>query len=340
MFVECSECGKREYRKWDNTLPPGGLSCCSNSNCMALPESESFAVRPRVFCASMADWLDNEVPIDWLVDLLDLIRQTPNLDWLLLTKRIGNLTHRLEHALEHLSRFCSVDFMQGMNNSCTISAIQSWLRGPPPENVWIGATVVNQAEADRDIPKLLQVPARIRFLSVEPMLGNIDLSWIPIGHQPIPGNGAYLREQGISWVICGGESGPHARPAHPDWFRSLRDQCSAACVPFFFKQWGEWEIASAENGHHDQNMVRNNANWVDVDGTVSKPSSLGLSDNAFAMVRVGKKRAGCLLDGREHKEFPGDLSGDLFYRDAIALGILDGNGRPDVPPRPPVKPVS
>jgi protein gp37 len=124
----------------------------------------------------------------------------------------------------------------------------------PWPNVWLGATVVNQEEADRDIPKLLAVPARIRFLSIEPMLGPVDVRFAfsdarvircpqcmfgtnRLDHGPCPNDGETLRnDPGIDWIIAGGESGPHARPAHPDWFRSLRSQCAAAGVAFHLKQ--------------------------------------------------------------------------------------------------------
>jgi protein gp37 len=192
--------------------------------------------RQRVFCASLADVFDNQVPVQWRVDLFRLIAATPNLDWLLLTKRIGNAWPMM------------LD-------------VSKWCQGgeQPMENIWLGATVVNQEEADRDIPKLLAVPARVRFLSMEPMLGPVDLqkpctARCPngdcfrhsSGHRVVVDseNGGTLMEcicsrlNGLHWVIAGGESGPKARPAHPDWFRSLRDQCAAAGVAFFMKQMG------------------------------------------------------------------------------------------------------
>lgn len=164
--------------------------------------------RRRVFCASLADVFDNEVPAAWRVDLLRLIEQTPNLDWLLLTKRIGNVNRSLDEAAELMPE------------------VLRW----PLTNVWIGATMVNQAEYDRDVPKLLATPASVRFLSIEPMLGPIDLG--------------YLREwtasnrRLIDWVIVGGESGHKARAIRPGWVESIRRQCAGAGVPFFFKQWG------------------------------------------------------------------------------------------------------
>lgn len=262
--------------------------------------------RPRVFCASLADWLDNEVPIEWLVELLDLIRLTPELDWLLLSKRIGNWRKRLEAA---------AGFGRPGLAPLFHWAVRSWLDGEPPANVWLGATVVTQAEADRDIPKLLAVPARVRFLSVEPMLGPITLPLTRCDNGSVPGpggaggvmcpdcSGALGGCQRLHWVICGGESGPKARPMHPDWARSLRDQCAAAGVPFLFKQWGEWAPGSGFNlalrGYVDRA-----GRSVNVDAGEDFPKGAESADGWAAVHRIGKKAAGRLLDGREHNGFP------------------------------------
>ena len=243
---------------------------------------ESAKARRRVFCASLADWLDNEVPIEWLVDLLDLIRRTPNLDWLLLTKRIGNWRGRIEAAVKEIDS----------DEACELrSWLWSWLNGHPPANVWLGCTVINQAEADRDVPKLLAVPARVRFLSIEPMLGDIRLgSWLQLSPSAAflagkvtPEMPAWTRigSTRLDWIIAGGESGPHARPSHPDWYRSLRDECERAGVPFLFKQWGEW----APNWYYME------------DGKTEQPGSMWID-------RMGKKIAGRRLDGRTHDGFP------------------------------------
>ncbi len=258
--------------------------------------------RVRVFCASLADVFDNGVDPLWRVDLFRLIEQTPNLDWLLLTKRIGNARTMSQAAM-------------GM-----IGCIQK----PLPPNVWLGATIANQAEADRDIPKLLATPARVRFLSIEPMLGPIDLSVDGLACSPCPycadrhrdpeTNTVECRrcdglqksdEWAIDWVIAGAESGGKARPAHPDWFRSLRDQCARARVPFHFKQWGEWreplagEIYDTSLGR----AAKPPAFIVAPDGTVRCFEKLD-GDGAATMIRVGKKAAGRTLDGRVHDEFP------------------------------------
>jgi protein gp37 len=121
-------------------------------------EAERLGVRYRVFCASLADVFDKDVPAQWRIDLMKLICETPHLDWLLLTKRIGNASEMLETA------FRAVHHQR-----------EGWVDNTLP-NVWIGATICNQQEADRDIPKLLEVPAAKRFLSIEPLLGPMDIS--------------------------------------------------------------------------------------------------------------------------------------------------------------------
>jgi protein gp37 len=199
-FMQCTDCGWR------------GATPCELVGCGACGSVDVVDTRRRVFCASLADVFDNEVDTAWRDDLATLILDTPELDWLLLTKRIGNAAQMLD---------------------------AMFLDGSPP-NVWIGATICNQAEADRDIPKLLRVPAAVRFLSIEPMLGPINLRNLLFYDTA-------RTVRAIDWVIVGGESGPHARPMHPEWVRSVRDQCAAAGVPFLFKQWGEWLPSDAED---------------------------------------------------------------------------------------------
>lgn len=166
--------------------------------------AEGAEERPRVFCASLADWLDHEVPIEWLVDLLDLIRQTPNLDWLLLTKRPELWKPRLTTA----------------HAASGLGMIDAWLDGVPPANVWIGTSAEDQTRWDERMPILMNIPARVRFVSAEPLVGPI-----------------YMGELRPDWLIVGGESGPGARPMKRDWVDVLCDQCDDRTA-FHFKQWG------------------------------------------------------------------------------------------------------
>jgi protein gp37 len=147
-----------------------------------------------------------------------------------LTKRPQNWAARLEEIAHSVAGF----------NSLLYSWVIEWLDRAAPRNVWIGTTVEDQVRADERIPALLKIPARVRFLSCEPLLGPVNLH---AGVKRPEGYRGYF-----DWVICGGESGPGARPMHPEWARNLRDQCAAAGVPFFFKQWGEWVPWSRDLG--------------------------------------------------------------------------------------------
>lgn len=278
-FATCPTCC------WRGEWPRKNGLVVVSPDCPGCGAAEALrTARRRVFCASLADVFDNEVDPAWRDDLWQLIQDTPNLDWLLLTKRIGNVFRFLPDgwALGH---------------------------GPWP-NVWLGATVVNQAEADRDIPKLLKTPAARRFLSIEPMLGPVDIDCPDVDWMKYPeGHGIKGNRLLIDWVIAGGESGHGARPADPQWFRALRDQCAAAGVPYLFKQWGEWGPDAeahrtclgcgrtrAEVGRpHGLCVTCGDTEWDDIDDPNWSYST---------MARFGKKAAGRLLDGVEHNGFP------------------------------------
>lgn len=183
--------------------------------------------RPRVFCASLADWLDDEVPIEWLADLLALIHATPNLDWLMLTKRPENFHERVRNAIP--------------SDPAAFGWRMDWLNGHAPANVWIGATTENQECADLRIPRLLSIPARVRFLSCEPLLGPVLIPLAEYLATEVPVRVAPLMSRQpnrIHWVIAGGESGPCARQMATDWAFDLLTQCRAAGVSFFMKQMG------------------------------------------------------------------------------------------------------
>ncbi len=302
-FVECMGCrwrGEAREGVLRDGLPgfdrdPGAMRCCPKCQEPLLKEA-----RRRVFCASLADWLDNEVPIEWLVDLLDLVRRTPELDWLLLSKRIGNWRKRLEEA--HQATV-------GKHTAFTIWLTDWLIRGLPPAHVWIMATICNQTEADRDVAKLLAVPARVRGLSIEPMLGPITLPAMRCDRGSLPGPGGAggvtcpdcnghgdRGDRGcmrLHWVIGGFESGPHARPGNPVWACSLRNQCAKAGAAFLWKQNGEWL-------HEDER----GADGRTADLLATDKSPLHQWPDGAHSVRVGKAAAGRLLDGVTHDGFP------------------------------------
>lgn len=283
-FVECASCGWRgELRHFNHGNHPAGAKHCPS--CFGVDYIET---RRRVFCASLADVFDNEVPTKWRADLFNLIEKTPNIDWLILTKRIGNAPSMIMNAL------------QGM-------FIRSNQEPPiwPWPNVWLGITVCNQAEADRDIPKLLQVPAAVRFLSMEPLLGAVDLTGeylkAKLGRYPfnsLPDEHRTKLIQLLDWVIVGGESGHNARPMHPDWVRGLRDQCKAAGVPFHFKQWGEWAPREEWSFHAKAQCA------IKLDGSPVSHDDAPQDVGGYRFELVGKQAAGRLLDSFEHNGMP------------------------------------
>jgi protein gp37 len=224
--------------------------------------AQSEGKRRRVFVQSMSDFFEDHPQVaDWRRDALHLISQLCNLDFLVLTKRPENVNAMIEAG--------------------TGRRASSWLADCA--HVWIGTSVENQEQADKRIPELASIPAAVRFLSMEPLLGLVDLDL----------SGSNYGIYGIDWVIVGGESGPNARPMHPDWARAIRDQCQTASVPFFFKQWGEY--APLQNLPADCSVqgMKQRRNWYWHEGIPSEAS-----------VKVGKHAAGRLLDGREWNEFP------------------------------------
>ncbi|SHN77483.1 protein gp37 [Desulfitobacterium chlororespirans DSM 11544] len=217
-----------------------------------------------VFTCSWSDFFIEEAD-EWREEAWEIIRKTPQLTYQILTKRPVNIVDRLP---------------------------SDWGNGWP--NVWLGVTAENQEQADKRIPLLLRIPAAVRFVSVEPMLGPINLMYIDHDWQTNALTGKQFdmgrpwKDTGkLAWVICGGETGPGARPMHPDWVRDLRDQCRATDVPFLFKQWGEYAPCDHFSGILTPGPV------ISLDG---QPNGL--------MAKVGKVKAGRLLDGRTWDEFP------------------------------------
>jgi protein gp37 len=186
----------------------------------------------RVFVNSMSDLFHERVPDEWLYYILAVVAASPHHTFMVLTKRSRLMLHRIRGSCATAWRECILRTQESLGIA---AQVVDW----PLPNLWLGVSVENQCAADERIPDLLATPAALRFVSCEPLLGPVDLyTWLPmleIERESRGPNDSY-----VDWVIVGGESGPRARPAHPDWVRQIRDQCKAARVPFFFKQWGEW----------------------------------------------------------------------------------------------------
>lgn len=231
-------------------------------------DAELAGIPAKVFCASMADVFEDHPDVaEPRERLWGVIEATPWLQWQLLTKRPENVARMAPWGDE-------------------------W-----PAHVWLGVSVENQRYADERIPLLLAIPAKVRFLSCEPLLDLVDLKLTeevdactcgqgPGGYYGMHERGCGLEPGqywGISWVICGGESGPKSRPMRPEWARSLRNQCQVAGVPFLFKQWGSHRWVEHSAYDHETQC------WV-ADGIEPQ--------------RVSKKLAGRELDGRTWDEYP------------------------------------
>ncbi|WP_310473843.1 phage Gp37/Gp68 family protein [Sandarakinorhabdus sp.] len=255
--------------------------------------------RPRrIFWNAHGDLFHESVPDAWIDRQFAVMALTPQHTHMVLTKRPERMRAYVANIYRGgFLRFAQIDLMlQHFDRVWPDPAdfTLSGARGPIP-NVWLGTSVEDQRAADERIPHLLATPAAVRFLSCEPLLGPVDLEpYLSDAWQAEEADWPKLGE--LDWVIGGGESGPGARPMHPDWARSLRDQCAVAGVAFHFKQWGEW-------GPSDHNNGLTPTHWLDRLGRLygsDDPTAEGRG-----MVRPGKARTGRLLDGRTHDDFPG-----------------------------------
>ena len=281
----------------------------------------------RIFVNSMSDLFHENVPDEWIDQIFAVMALAPQHTFQVLTKRSKRMREYLT-APYHPGKFLTVDDQGKVTDTpaanirthgamcetfpqCPPKALNSaakwqddhypdgdgFMRAWPLPNVWLGVTAEDQTRADDRIPDLLATPAAKRFVSIEPMLGPINLRAIDISgdEEILPLGAGYLDrlEDGesegprLDWVIVGGESGPNARPMHPAWPRALRDQCAAAAVPFFFKQHGEWLWTGDDNG----------------EVSFARHELFEFSDGV-SLYRVGKRAAGDLLDGVQHHEFP------------------------------------
>lgn len=276
-----------------------GFKVTCHKNELAKPLS--WKKRRKIFVCSMGDLFHDDVPFKFIAQIYGIMSMCPQHTFMLLTKRPDRALKFYQWCEEKEQELykCPADqniYLEYLPGEIVGPYTEKYGDNFPDEiplnNIWLGVTAENQARADERIPILLQIPAAVRFVSVEPMLGPLTIrSWCPVcraflidSMSPTCGT-CHSSTFHVDWVICGGESGPNARPMHPDWVKSLRNQCKAANVPFFFKQWGEWKpISVGEN--------------VPQFAFVKGPGHDG------AVWRVGKKAAGRELDGKEYLQFP------------------------------------
>ena len=287
-----------------------------------IPEQLEIPLRrrkpTRYFVNSMSDLFHESLPDEAIDRVFAVMALCPQHTFQVLTKRAERMQDYFDipgYRQEMIG--IEAEKRSGLSRwqdaGCGASSMRAtWIL--PFSNVWLGVSCENQQYANERIPLLLQTPAAVRFVSAEPLLGAIDLGGAVgcgyycderVGHVD---HAFWTRgiKSPIDWVIVGGESGPDARPMHPDWARSIRDQCVAAKVPFFFKQWGEW--APKSHGHRVKNNTRD---WGTHDGKELFPTAMpwnGHDDDGSGeavLIRVGKVNAGRLLDGRTWDKMPG-----------------------------------
>ena len=285
--------------------------------------------RPRrIFWNAHGDIFHENVPDEAIDKLFAVCALTPQHTHMILTKRSARMRAYMNKAVGRVGDTI-IQMRRARGDYGPIVPVPSIPLGMawwPLPNVWLGVSLEDQTRADERIPDLLLTPAAVRFLSCEPLLGPVDLTDIALGRrEPRDGtmdalDGSVWDEDGdrgcctkIDWVIAGGESGPNARPMHPDWARSLRDQCAGAGVPFHFKQWGEWTPGSAFGLGSDRPLFDRSGNvrdwmnrYVVCEDRADRLRGHSFTEHATDLVyRVGKKRAGRMLDGVEHNGMPG-----------------------------------
>lgn len=271
--------------------------------------------KPRqIFVNSMSDMFHPDVPFEWIDRIFAVMALSPQHTFQVLTKRSDRMRKylKLRNINGHHPAMDTAALMAstGSWDTPALHLINDW----PLPNVWLGVSVEDQKRADERIPDLLETPAAKRFLSCEPLLGPVDLT--DVRYDGITSIDALRGKHGVTgkdgdcaaidWVIVGGESGKGARPMHPDWARTIRDQCAAANVPFFFKQWGSWwPYIDRDNDDPD---------WRADYGRVERAKNLRIlnleggygfhGDRVHVMQRRNKKAAGRMLDGQEHNGKP------------------------------------
>lgn len=274
------------------------------------------------FVNSMSDLFHESVPDEVIDRVFAVMALCPQHTFQVLTKRSERMRAYLNDPTtpgrisKIVNEWPETDVGHGNEFTADVRLYDFWSKRTPLPNVWLGVSVEDQKRADERIDDLEATLAAVRFLSIEPLLGPIDLSqWLvcPNARDGLlmdPSTGAYECCTkcdwtgvigSIDWIIVGGESGPGARPMHPDWARSLRDQCAAADVPFFFKQWGEW-MPHPTGEPITIRQYHDSIGYIDRDTGARKRNPNRTSDHT--MRRIGKKAAGRTLDGVTHDAMP------------------------------------
>lgn len=310
MAFRLEHMGQEKYKGTTRKTESGRIIWTGNINSddKALLEPLKWKKPHRVFVNSMSDMFHEKVPFQFIDKVFAVMALTPHITYQILTKRPERMKEYLNQIFKKEGNYLPVYWQKA---AASFGQTLNWnnIKFPLP-NVWLGTSVENQKAANERIPHLLKCPAAVRFLSCEPLLGPIQLrgtNWGKILEANsedsfadfLGGRQLVQKENGsfsamwigkIHWVIVGGESGPGARPMHPDWVRSLRDQCQAAGVPFFFKQWGAWLPMDhlVENQYWDS----------------KKSSTIGTGISTNSVFKIGKKAAGRLLDAREWNGMP------------------------------------
>jgi protein gp37 len=249
----------------------------------------------RTFVNSMSDLFHDEISTEFIAEVFAVMAMAQQHTFQVLTKRHGRMRSLLNNVA-----FCDA-VVDAVTERGHFGGVV-W----PLRNVWLGVSVENQQWANIRIPALRETPAVVRFLSMEPLLGPVclDAFHSKDGHAPGTDNACELWPDDIDWVIVGGESGPGARPMHPDWARSLRDQCITAEVPFLFKQWGEWSPNLDSLPDMPFAAVSHAGRLIRLGDETQLVEAFG----AAPIARVGKKTAGRELDGRTWDEYPESVS--------------------------------
>ncbi|WP_267294011.1 phage Gp37/Gp68 family protein [Mycobacterium hackensackense] len=306
--------GHRKYQR-DGDPRTSGPGFAATHHSGVLGDPFKWRKPQRVFVNSMSDLFHDDIPDVFIAHVWKVMKSNPKHTFMVLTKR-----HARMRSLLSSPDFQEMVFSFGGVGRGQAGAHLSQYRKWPVPNVHLGVSAENQRWADIRIPTLMETPAAVRFISAEPMLGPIKLSHLH-SHCPthdFPGGFCvgYCPDRVLpDWVIVGGESGPRARPMHPNWARGLRDQCTKIGIPFFFKQHGEWAPApwhgpdGATHAFTGGLYQDDNGDWVENfmalgHSPTSSERDLTTPPGSQGMRRVGKKAAGRELDGRTWDEFP------------------------------------